>query len=121
MQQDGIDPSIFPAAAQYYTQYDGVRCSLPILADAYGFYYNKDLLAKAGLSAPPKTVTELTTIAKKLTDEEGRRLARRGRLRPVLRLLPEHADRLRDAVRRAVAATPRASRRSAPTPPGRRC
>ena len=67
MKQDGIDASIFPASAQYYTQYNGVRCALPILADAYGFYYNKDLLAKAGATAPPKTVAELTALAKKLT------------------------------------------------------
>ena len=67
MKQDGIDASIFPAPAQYYTQYNGVRCALPILADAYGFYYNKDLLTKAGATAPPKTVTELTALAKKLT------------------------------------------------------
>jgi multiple sugar transport system substrate-binding protein len=67
MKQDGIEASIFPAPAQYYTQYNGVRCALPILADSYGFYYNKDLLTKAGATEPPKTVTELTALAKKLT------------------------------------------------------
>ena len=67
MKQDGIDAYIFPSTAQYYTQYNGIRCALPILADAYGFYYNKDLLAKAGATAPPKTITELTALAKKLT------------------------------------------------------
>jgi multiple sugar transport system substrate-binding protein len=67
MKQDGIDANIFPATAQYYTQYNGTRCALPILADAYGFYYNKDLLARAGAAGPPKTMTELTELAKKLT------------------------------------------------------
>ena len=67
MKQDGIDANIFPATAQYYTQYNGTRCALPLLADAYGFYVNKDLLAKAGITSPPKTITELTEDAKKLT------------------------------------------------------
>jgi multiple sugar transport system substrate-binding protein len=67
MKQDGIDANIFPSTAQYYTQYNGTRCALPLLADAYGFYVNKDLLAKAGITSPPKTITELTEDAKKLT------------------------------------------------------
>ena len=40
---------------------------LPSLTDAYGLYYNKDLLAKAGITSPPKTMTELMDDAKKLT------------------------------------------------------
>ena len=38
-----------------------------MLADAYGLYYNEDMLKKAGLDGPPKTVSELTEYAKKLT------------------------------------------------------
>ena len=41
--------NIFPKATLYYTQYKGTRCALPLLADAYGFYYNKKLLQAAGL------------------------------------------------------------------------
>ena len=33
----------------------------------YGFYYNKTLFKKAGLTRPPKTLAELTAYAKKLT------------------------------------------------------
>ena len=40
---------------------------MPFLADAYGMYYNKDMFAKAGITAPPKTIDELTDDAKKLT------------------------------------------------------
>lgn len=65
--QDGIDPANFTDATQYYTQYQGVRCALPLLADAYGLYYNSTLFAEAGLTAPPKTLTELADYAKKLT------------------------------------------------------
>ena len=57
----------FPASTRYYTQYKGKRCALPLLADVYGFYYNKDLFKKAGLSGPPKTMQQLTPYAKKLT------------------------------------------------------
>ena len=38
-----------------------------MLADAYGLYYNKELFAKAGITHPPKTISELTADAKKLT------------------------------------------------------
>ncbi|HET9120122.1 MAG TPA: extracellular solute-binding protein, partial [Solirubrobacterales bacterium] len=37
------------------------------LTDAMGLYYNKDLLEKAGYTEPPKTMSELTDMAKKLT------------------------------------------------------
>ena len=58
---------MFPATTRYYTQYGGKRCALPLLADAYGFYYNKQLFKKAGLTRPPRTLDELAAYAKKLT------------------------------------------------------
>lgn len=67
MKKDGIKTSIFPAATMYYTQYKGKRCALPLLADVYGFYYNKALFKAAGLSGPPKTLSQLASYAKKLT------------------------------------------------------
>ena len=67
LKQDKININIFPKATQYYTQYKGTRCALPLLADDYGFYYNKQLLQQAGLSGPPKTFEQLTAYAKKLT------------------------------------------------------
>ena len=67
MKKDHISASSFPAATQYYTQYNGVRCALPLLADDYGLYYSKPLFAKAGITSPPKTISELTADAKKLT------------------------------------------------------
>jgi len=67
MKKDHISVSEFPPATQYYTQYNGKRCALPMLADTYGLYYNKTLFAKAGIKGPPKTISELTADAKKLT------------------------------------------------------
>jgi multiple sugar transport system substrate-binding protein len=71
LQKDHIDLSQFPKTSLYYTQYKGKRCALPLLADSYGLYYNKALLAKAGIKSPPKTFSELTADAKKLTQRSG--------------------------------------------------
>jgi multiple sugar transport system substrate-binding protein len=68
LKKDHIDVNTFPPATRYYTQYGGKRCALPLLADTYGLYYNKTLFAKAGIKRPPKTISELTADAKKLTE-----------------------------------------------------
>src|SRR3954451_20588572 len=60
-----VSASAFPKTSQYYTQYNGKRCALPLLADVYGLYYNKALLKAAGISSPPRTFAELTADAKK--------------------------------------------------------
>ncbi|SEU21321.1 ABC transporter substrate-binding protein [Nonomuraea wenchangensis] len=62
--QDGIDLSVLPAAARSYTAFEGRQCTLPLLADAYGLYYNKALMKG---HEPPRTLTELAELAKKLT------------------------------------------------------
>jgi multiple sugar transport system substrate-binding protein len=68
MQADNVDfDATFPAAVKTYTNYQGDQCALPMLTDAYGLYYNKDLLKKAGYTEPPKTLSELSDMAKKLT------------------------------------------------------
>ena len=67
MKQSGISTAMFPATTNYYTQYGGKKCALPLLADAYGLYYNKALFKRAGIAGPPKTIAELTADAKKLT------------------------------------------------------
>ena len=67
MKRDGVSEDIFPPVTQKYSTFEGTRCALPMLADTYGLYYNKDMFAKAGISSPPKTVSELMDDAKKLT------------------------------------------------------
>ncbi|GAA0842653.1 extracellular solute-binding protein [Streptosporangium amethystogenes subsp. fukuiense] len=68
--QDGIDLSVLPEVSRSYTEYEGRRCVMPLLADAYGLYYNRALMKG---SEPPKTLSELTELTKKLTvrDAEG--------------------------------------------------
>src|SRR3954463_5921948 len=67
MKKDHVDASLFPSAPRYYTQYEGKRCALPLLADDYGLYYNKKLFKAAAIAHPPRTVSELAADAKKLT------------------------------------------------------
>ncbi len=70
--KDGIDAAkTFPAAMLNYTQFQGNQCSLPLLGDAFGLYYNKKAFADAGITNPPKTFTEFAEVANKLTVPEG--------------------------------------------------
>jgi len=70
LSKDHISLSIFPKTSVYYTSYKGVQCALPLLADTWGLYYNTTLFKKAGLTHPPKTISELTAYAKKLTQRD---------------------------------------------------
>ncbi|UJA08285.1 ABC transporter substrate-binding protein [Streptomyces collinus] len=68
----GIDPeTTFPKAMNEYTRFDGNRCTVPLLGDAYGLYYNKTAFEKAGITHPPKTWSEFEADAKKLTIPRG--------------------------------------------------
>lgn len=67
-----IDPAkVFHKPLLDYTQFDGNQCSLPLLNDAYGLYYNKDAFKAAGITAPPKTWSEFEKVAEKLTKSKG--------------------------------------------------
>ena len=119
--RDKINTSIFPATTRYYTQYAGKRCALPLLADAYGFYYNKELFKKAGLTRPAADARRADHLREEADDAKGGRVARRRRLRPVHRLLPELDRRLPAARRGQVLRPRRASRRSRRTRAGSGC
>lgn len=47
---------------------DGTMYGLPLIASARALFYNKDLLAKAGVTEPPATWDQLFDAAKKVTD-----------------------------------------------------
>jgi multiple sugar transport system substrate-binding protein len=65
---DNIDKAAtFIPARLAYTQYKGVQCTLPLLGDAFALYYNTDMFTAAGISSPPKTWSEFTADAVKLT------------------------------------------------------
>lgn len=70
--KDKIDTAAtFPKPMLEYTQFEGKRCTLPLLGDAYGLYYNKKAFTAAGISAPPKTLSEFKADAVKLTKAKG--------------------------------------------------
>jgi multiple sugar transport system substrate-binding protein len=67
VERDGVDLGQIPDAVRSYTEYKGNRCAMPLLSDVYGLYYNKDMLAEAGITAPPSTTAELLDFAKRTT------------------------------------------------------
>lgn len=72
LKKSGIDKDkTFSKAMLDYTSYNGDQCSLPLLGDAYGLYYNTDEFKAAGITAPPKTWTQFEQDAVKLTKSEG--------------------------------------------------
>ncbi|HYU85600.1 MAG TPA: extracellular solute-binding protein, partial [Kribbellaceae bacterium] len=72
LDKSGVDvEKTFPKPLLEYTQFEGKRCTLPLLNDAYGLYYNKLAFAAAGITAPPKTLSEFEADAVKLTRTKG--------------------------------------------------
>ncbi|MBL1098112.1 ABC transporter substrate-binding protein [Streptomyces coffeae] len=68
MKKTGLDKHrVFPTALLDYTSYRGEQCALPLLADAFGLYYNKDAFKEVGIERPPRTMSELKRDAAKLT------------------------------------------------------
>ncbi|MCP2164753.1 ABC transporter substrate-binding protein [Goodfellowiella coeruleoviolacea] len=65
--RDNVDLTQIPPAVLDYTEFNGVRCAMPMLADVYGLYYNRDMFERAGITAPPRTMSELADYAKRLT------------------------------------------------------
>ncbi len=63
---DVVD-SIIPAGLSM-TQVDGVQYGLPYNLGAVGMWYNKDLLAQAGIEAPPATWEEFLADVQTLKD-----------------------------------------------------
>ena len=74
-----------------------MQCSLPALADAYGLYMNTKMLKAAGFTQPPKTLSELMTMAKKLTVRNADGSLKRVGLNPLFGHYETFADGLRQA------------------------
>ena len=95
--KDKFNLSQFPKVALSYSGYKGVQCSLPALADAYGLYMNTAMLKAAGYTSPPKTLSELTAMAKKLTVRNPDGSLKRIGLNPLFGHYETFADGLRQA------------------------
>ncbi|KJY44906.1 MULTISPECIES: ABC transporter substrate-binding protein [unclassified Streptomyces] len=72
LRKSGVDKAkVFPKTLLEYTQFNGNQCTLPLLNDAYGLVYNKDAFKAAGITEPPKTWSQFTEVAQKLTKSSG--------------------------------------------------
>jgi multiple sugar transport system substrate-binding protein len=95
MKKTGVDKAkVFPKTLLDYTQYQGVQCALPLLADAYGMYYNKDDFKAAGISRPPHTISEMRTDAAKLAVKNKDGSLKRAGFMPNFRLYQNSPDRM---------------------------
>ncbi len=66
-----VDASVLPAGSMSATEFDGKQYGVPFAATATMLYYNKTLLKKAGIAAPPGTLAELAASAVKTTRYAG--------------------------------------------------
>lgn len=72
LKKDNIDPAkVFPKPMLEYTQFQGKRCTLPLLGDVYALYYSQKAFKDAGIAGPPKTLSEFKADAVKLTKTSG--------------------------------------------------
>ncbi|MEU7135169.1 ABC transporter substrate-binding protein [Streptomyces sp. NPDC046261] len=95
LRASGLDKKeIFPGTLLEYTSYRGTQCALPLLADAYGMYYNVDAFEKAGISRPPRTMSEFKAAAVKLTERTPDGSYRQLGFMPNFRLYQNSPDRL---------------------------
>jgi len=60
--------NVLPIGKVPMTDTDGKLYGMPVNLEGYGFIYNKDLFAKAGITKAPTTITELKEAAAKLKD-----------------------------------------------------
>ncbi|MGW2629731.1 ABC transporter substrate-binding protein [Streptomyces chattanoogensis] len=95
MKKTGVDKEkVFPKTFLNYTSYAGKQCALPLLADSYGLYYNKDAFREAGIARPPRTMSELRRDAVRLTRRAGDGSYERVGIMPNFRLYQNSPDRL---------------------------
>ncbi|MFC8129901.1 ABC transporter substrate-binding protein [Streptomyces sp. NPDC057302] len=95
MAKTGLDKrKVFPKTLLDYTSYRGNQCALPLLADAFGMYYNKDAYKKAGIERPPRTMSEFKEVSKKLTIRSGRNSYKQVGYLPNFRFYQNSPDRL---------------------------
>ncbi|GGV32532.1 ABC transporter substrate-binding protein [Streptomyces longisporoflavus] len=95
MRKTGLDKrKTFPRTLLDYTSYRGSQCALPLLADAFGMYYNKDAYKKAGIERPPRTMSEFEEVSEKLTIRSGGDSYKQVGFMPNFRFYQNSPDRL---------------------------
>ena len=120
IERDKVDLNQFPDTVRSYTEYQGKRCAMPFLADAYGLYYNKKLLRRRPASpAPPKTLDRARRRGQEA--HQARTPTAPSRAPASCRCSASTRTPRRTSPRWSArsGSTPTARRRSAPTRPGR--
>ncbi|OQO68202.1 ABC transporter substrate-binding protein [Enterococcus villorum] len=77
IEKDHIDLNDFYEETVKEMNADGKQYGIPLLVDNRSLFYNKKLLAQAGVT-PPKTWEELLNVAEKTTKWEGKQLVQAG-------------------------------------------
>ncbi|OKI04620.1 sugar ABC transporter substrate-binding protein [Streptomyces sp. CB02923] len=95
MKKTGVQKEkVFSKTVLDYTKYQGNQCALPLLADAFGLYYNKDAFKEAGIERPPRTMSEFKRDAAKLTKRKPDGSLQRAGFVPNFRLYQNSPDRM---------------------------
>ena len=100
----------------YYTQFNGKRCALPMLADAYGLYYNKDTVQEGGPHGPPQDDLGADRVREEADAANSDGSLKVVGLQPVHRLVRERPGALRPRCSARSGSTATASRHSSTTP-----
>jgi multiple sugar transport system substrate-binding protein len=66
----GMKADNVPSAVWSEGQYEGKQYGIPYTMDTYMLFYNKDMLAQAGISTPPTTISEFKADALKLVKKD---------------------------------------------------
>ncbi len=72
MTAENFDKSLYVDAALAQQVFEGKTYALPISTNVFALYYNKDILAQAGITEPPKTLEELMQMSEKTTKLNGK-------------------------------------------------
>lgn len=67
IQKSHLNLKQFTEASLVSNSLVGKQYAMPFFEDTYGLYYNKTLLAQAGIQQPPQTLEQLMADAKRLT------------------------------------------------------
>lgn len=70
IKNDGVDTSIYVQGAINASTIDGKLYGLPFRSETYALFYNKDILAAAGYTEPPKSWAEVLEIAAACTKDD---------------------------------------------------
>ena len=73
-----IDSAAFPSSVKSAFTVGGKLYAVPANLATLALYYNKDMFAKAGITAPPATEAEFIADAKKLTVSSGGKVSQYG-------------------------------------------